>query len=264
MAEGADVSDIQETINAALRLAENDEPLEALALLAPSPSRRWQPYPLWETLIHRTAHLQSHDAYAAFYNEPAPERPYLPEEHLQVLHLLMERWAVVRGELLRQGVRTVLELGCFDGFCLLNLAMTNGIASVGVDVNLEAVREANRRAEKYALPVHCIASLIETCELEAGAFDAVLCLEVLEHVINPEAVLSVAERACAPNGRIYVSAPLTAPRHVHERERREHVRLFTGPRMVELLTCGGRELAWYQRLRTQDGLHHCGAYEVRR
>jgi SAM-dependent methyltransferase len=46
-----------------------------------------------------------------------------------------------------------------------------------------------------------------------ATFDAVLCTEVLEHVLDPVAVIAEAARVVKPRGRIFLSAPLGSGLH---------------------------------------------------
>jgi SAM-dependent methyltransferase len=46
-----------------------------------------------------------------------------------------------------------------------------------------------------------------------GSFDAVLCTEVLEHVMNPESVINEIARLLKPGGRCLITAPLAAGLH---------------------------------------------------
>lgn len=49
--------------------------------------------------------------------------------------------------------------------------------------------------------------------VEAGSFDAVLCIQVLEHLDTPDDALKEFNRLLKPAGRIYLSAPLLAGEH---------------------------------------------------
>jgi SAM-dependent methyltransferase len=116
-----------------------------------------------------------------------------------------ERWKLdrVRGVVTaaRPGAR-VLDVGCGDGWLLDALAPT-GARCLGLDVSGEAVSRAMARGidarrtdlDRGPLPV------------DAGVFDVVLCLDVLEHLFDPESVLGELRRAVAPGGRVVIAVP---------------------------------------------------------
>jgi SAM-dependent methyltransferase len=211
-------------------------------------------------LVARLAHLESRDAYREFYATETTERPFFEEENIPDAHRMCPRVGIIRRELDRQHAETVLELGCLDGWVLLNLA-TAGYRGVGIDLNRPAIAEASRRAQKYGLLCEFVEGFIEDFS-KPKYFDAVLLLEILEHVLDVDAVLAVAEKHLAPGGRVYISAPVTPPPHKHEREQREHVRLITEPKMRAILNGPGRTQRWYEQMRVPDGMHHFGAYSL--
>lgn len=251
-----------ELIERACHLARADDPLAALAVLQGILIKTAEEHTLRRALEAQVAHLASRDDYAAFYNEPAPERPYMAMAQVPRCHETMLRWGLVRQQIALRGHKRVLELGCFDGFTMLNLALA-GVECLGVDINADAIAEARRRAAAWNCPARFDVGMIEELGF-APVFDAVLLLEVLEHVRDVAPCVATAERALAPGGVIYVSAPLTAAKHTGERERREHVRLLDYPRMRALLDdpAAGRRLVWYQQFTTPDGWHHAGGYQL--
>jgi len=255
------------------RLAMADAPLEAWHLLE---SRNLLADPTAKPLVDRLtwhlSHLASRDAYRAFYAADVPERPFLPFDCIPILDRMMMRAALLRSRLVECGVRTVLELGCFDGFLLLHLALTEGMSGVGVDLNGNAIREANRRAHTLSLPCEFVETFIEDFTSNpdrmvntawghrVAPYDAVILFEVLEHVRDVDAVLAIADAHVAPGGNVYVSMPIDVPPHQHDRERKEHVRHFTEAQVRWLLASNGRTPTWYQQYRVPDGLAHMGSY----
>ncbi len=210
------------------------------------------------------AHVESREAFADFYGTPTPERTFLPEDRLAVAHQILPRCALLRDRVLAQrgGNVAVLELGCFDGWLLLNLAMSGRVIGHGVDVAEYAIAEATARAERHRLPVTFSTGFAEDVTPGAlGRFDAVLIPEVLEHVMDPEAVLTAADRMVVPGGRVYVTVPKTPPPHQHERERREHVRLITEPMLRAWGTAHGRRLVEYVAWNNGDSEAHMLVYE---
>jgi 2-polyprenyl-6-hydroxyphenyl methylase/3-demethylubiquinone-9 3-methyltransferase len=90
-----------------------------------------------------------------------------------------------------QGLR-VLDVGCGGGLIAEPLARM-GARVTGLDPAAENIEAARRHAAGQGLDIHYRAGRVEELALEGLAFDAVLALEVLEHVPDPAAFLA----ACA-------------------------------------------------------------------
>ena len=115
-----------------------------------------------------------------------------------------ERWKLDR---VRAAARAcapgsgVLDVGCGDGRLLAELGA--GVRAVGLDVAEEAVELARgrgvdaRRADIDGPPL----------PVGDGAFDLVLCLDVLEHLFAPDRTLAELRRVVAPRGRVVVAVP---------------------------------------------------------
>lgn len=100
------------------------------------------------------------------------------------------------------GCGRILDLGCAFGFATLKLA-GKGYQTVGVDNSAHYIAQAKRRhpAGEY---IRCSA---EALPLADASFDGVLCLDVLEHVVNEEAVISEICRVLKPGGTLIISVP---------------------------------------------------------
>jgi SAM-dependent methyltransferase len=109
-----------------------------------------------------------------------------------------------RAQLFRQLVggpgRRVLDLGCRYG--TLTQAYLQGNSVAGVDVDREALAEA----AKLGIETHW-ADLDEAFPFADGAFDVVVAGEVLEHVRDPEHIVTEARRVLRPGGRFIGSVP---------------------------------------------------------
>ena len=132
------------------------------------------------------AHLASPEAYRAHYADEM-RGGACPEEQIFTRHKHVARFAGLREQILASGARTVLDLGCLDGWQLLNLA-AEGISGVGVDLNAEALSIAAKRTAQYGFDLQWCQMDIETADLQDGShgegmFDAVILSEVLEHVL---------------------------------------------------------------------------------
>jgi SAM-dependent methyltransferase len=58
-----------------------------------------------------------------------------------------------------------------------------------------------------------VVSNLDHLPFRSGAFDVILLIEVLEHVPNPEAVLSELRRVAAPGARLFVTTPFLVGLH---------------------------------------------------
>jgi SAM-dependent methyltransferase len=89
-----------------------------------------------------------------------------------------------------------------------------------VDIGAGSVRRADWVAKRRyistdirALPAVDFASDASQLPLQGHSIDAVLLLEILEHVPDPRGVLQEARRVLKPGGTIILSVPSTVPRH---------------------------------------------------
>ena len=178
------------------------------------------------------AHTASPDAYRDYYRVMRGDP--CPEGDLFTRHVLVRRFAGIRERILARRQLRVLDLGCLDGWCLLNLG-AGGIQGVGVDLSPAALAIARSRAEKYGFRLQFVESAIETFDVtdtfEPGfaphEFDAVILSEVLEHVLDPAACFRTAARHLAPGGVVYVSSPATPiPHHGKLEDARLHLRVL--------------------------------------
>jgi 2-polyprenyl-6-hydroxyphenyl methylase/3-demethylubiquinone-9 3-methyltransferase len=125
------------------------------------------------------------------------------------------RLAFLRDELVRHfglassGVRplqglAILDVGCGGG--LISEPLTRlGARVTGLDPALENIEVARRHAAGQGLDIDYRAGRIEELAAEGAAFDAVVCLEVVEHVPDPAAFLKTLARLVRPGGLVLLS-----------------------------------------------------------
>ena len=107
--------------------------------------------------------------------------------------------AVVRALAAPPGAR-VLEVGCGAG----NVLEAVEAERFGIDLSPSLLGKARARLGRGARLCRGDAARLPFCD---GAFDRVYCSEVLEHVLEPEAVLREMRRVLRPGGFVVVSIP---------------------------------------------------------
>jgi len=100
-----------------------------------------------------------------------------------------------------RGLR-VLDAGCGEGYGPDLLAAAGGEV-VGVDLEPEIVHRARARYPRVTFDIANLVSL----PYPDASFDAVVSLQVIEHLHTPQEFLSEAKRVLAPGGRLIISTP---------------------------------------------------------
>lgn len=95
--------------------------------------------------------------------------------------------------------KDVLDLGCAGGFMAEAIAR-RGARVTGLDPAGDAIEAARRHASAEGLAIRYDVGVGETMAYESGAFDAVVCVDVLEHVQDLDAVLANVARVLRPGG----------------------------------------------------------------
>ena len=98
--------------------------------------------------------------------------------------------------------KRVLDVGCGGG--LLSEAMARRGAQVtGIDLGPQTVEVAELHAIESKLPVSYARESAEThATRNAGAYDVVVCMEMLEHVPEPDSVLRALHALVKPGGHV--------------------------------------------------------------
>lgn len=120
----------------------------------------------------------------------------------------------------------ILDLGCGEG-ALLQEA---GLRGVGADLNAERLALAVKKGMQV---IHADGGRLPFAD---GAFDVVVCMEVLEHVPRMDVVMAEAARVLKPGGHWLISIPNVTLRSWYEMRKdhrpyycdaEEHYREFT-------------------------------------
>lgn len=95
--------------------------------------------------------------------------------------------------------KTVLDLGCAGGFMAEALA-DRGAKVIGIDPAAAAIAAARAHARVAGHHIGYDVGFGEALPYPDGAFDAVVCVDVLEHVAALSRVLGEVERTLRPGG----------------------------------------------------------------
>ncbi|RZU98800.1 bifunctional 2-polyprenyl-6-hydroxyphenol methylase/3-demethylubiquinol 3-O-methyltransferase UbiG [Spiribacter vilamensis] len=96
--------------------------------------------------------------------------------------------------------QTVLDLGCAGGFMAEALA-DRGARVTGIDPATEAIEAARAHARENNRSIDYDVGVGESLPYSDGRYDAVVCVDVLEHVQDLGQVLAEVYRVLKPGGR---------------------------------------------------------------
>ena len=133
------------------------------------------------------------------------QRWWDPEGPQKALHALNPpRLAYVAGRAPLAGA-SVLDVGCGGG--LLSEAMANAGGDVtAIDLAPELVRIARLHGLETGIQADYRVQSVESLAAERPAsYDVVTCMEMLEHVPDPGAILAACAALLKPGGRLFVS-----------------------------------------------------------
>ena len=143
------------------------------------------------------------------------------------------------------GTLRVLDLGCGSGRAS-KLLLSNGHNVFGLEVSETALRKARRvEGAKGWVQASCDGPL----PFAEKSFDAVYCAEVIEHLIDPQTVLTECHRILKPSGILFLTTPyhgliknlvlmsMAFDRHFNVRG--DHIRFFSVRSLRSLLSDNG-------------------------
>jgi 2-polyprenyl-6-hydroxyphenyl methylase/3-demethylubiquinone-9 3-methyltransferase len=99
----------------------------------------------------------------------------------------------------------VLDVGCGGGI-LAEAMARKGAEVTGIDLSEKGLRVAELHLVESRLAVRYEKASAETyAAAHAGEFDVVTCMELLEHVPEPAAMVAACARLVRPGGRVFFS-----------------------------------------------------------
>ncbi|MFN3436918.1 MAG: bifunctional 2-polyprenyl-6-hydroxyphenol methylase/3-demethylubiquinol 3-O-methyltransferase UbiG [Acidovorax sp.] len=101
--------------------------------------------------------------------------------------------------------KRVLDVGCGGGILAESMAR-RGAHVLGIDLADKPLKVATLHArQSCANVVYRTISAEELAQEQAGSFDVVTCMEMLEHVPDPRAVIEACARLVKPGGWVFFS-----------------------------------------------------------
>ncbi len=149
--------------------------------------------------------MRSIEDVEAFNDELAREHDidaYYASSSLPIRLIEQQRLRIIRAMVGNSKGARILEVGCGGGHvlsCFADAELT------GLDVSAVMLDKARRRLANCKVTL--IKGQLDKAGLEDASFDVVICTEVLEHVVDPEGVLSEMRRVLRPGGRAVISFP---------------------------------------------------------
>ncbi len=145
----------------------------------------------------------------------------------------LERWLPRLN--LRPGSRC-LDVACGSGGIATWIARQTGCSIVGIDAHEAAIEQARRRLERHGLAEQAtflVADASRSLTMPDEAFDAILCIDAINHLQDRTAVLNEWFRLLVPGGCALFTDPVVITGPVDSRELAERSSigafLFTPP-----------------------------------
>ncbi|PPU76743.1 MULTISPECIES: bifunctional 2-polyprenyl-6-hydroxyphenol methylase/3-demethylubiquinol 3-O-methyltransferase UbiG [Xanthomonas] len=125
-----------------------------------------------------------------------------PQKPLHALNPVRLQYVSARQEL--AGAR-VLDVGCGGGLLSESMARL-GAQVTAIDLAPELVKVARLHSLESGVQVEYRVQSVEDLAAEQpGSFDAVTCMEMLEHVPDPTAIIRACANLLKPGGRLFLS-----------------------------------------------------------
>ncbi|MEJ2513561.1 MAG: bifunctional 2-polyprenyl-6-hydroxyphenol methylase/3-demethylubiquinol 3-O-methyltransferase UbiG, partial [Anaerolineales bacterium] len=92
----------------------------------------------------------------------------------------------------------ILDVGCGGGILSEALAKT-GAQVTGIDLSEPSIEAANQHTQHHGLEIdYRVTSAEDIAQSQPGSFDVVTCMEMLEHVPDPEKIIAACAQVLKP------------------------------------------------------------------
>ncbi|WP_162471110.1 class I SAM-dependent methyltransferase [Pseudomonas ogarae] len=141
---------------------------------------------------------------------------------------------------------TLLDVGCGEGVATL-FAMRQGASVIFTDSEQDKVRDLARQVEAQTVaPFLGLVSNSLPLPLADGCANKIVCMEVLEHIHEPEPFMAELVRMGRPGAQYLLSVPASVGEHLQQGiappgyfQAPNHVQIFTAERFAALVEEAG-------------------------
>jgi 2-polyprenyl-6-hydroxyphenyl methylase/3-demethylubiquinone-9 3-methyltransferase len=135
-----------------------------------------------------------------------------PEGEMGTLHTINPLRKKFITEKLTNKMPKVLDVGCGGGILSEAVART-GAQVTGIDLSQASIEAARQHAQSEGVSIdYRVTSAEEVAETEASSYDVVTCMEMLEHVPEPEKIVAACAKVLKPGGHAFFSSINRTPK----------------------------------------------------
>ena len=101
--------------------------------------------------------------------------------------------------------KKILDVGCGGGLLTEALESKGGLLT-GIDISEQMIKVADEHAKQYKLNIAYSCTTVEDfSSARANTFNVITCMELLEHVPDPESIINACMRLIKPGGSLFLS-----------------------------------------------------------
>jgi 2-polyprenyl-3-methyl-5-hydroxy-6-metoxy-1,4-benzoquinol methylase/Tfp pilus assembly protein PilF len=176
------------------------------------------------------------EMYSEKYRPAAPDEKFIQGN----LRFMQDRYKWISKQIGENtGSKKILDIGCSAG-TLLKIFKDNGWKTCGIEPSESFAKYGNNK-----FGVNITAGFYTKDSYPEQKFDLIVCLQVLEHVPNPEGILSAMKKNLADDGNLVIGVPtlLRPLRPIHPQTLASpHLYIFSPATLKNLLAKSGFDI----------------------